>query len=81
MELTITERGVKQTVLGPALQIKVFAPGYPVLTWREVWEAFATRYPGKWAIQVFPSRDRLLDAKNVYHLFVLNACPTGLDLR
>lgn len=80
-EIVITERGTKPSRFGPVLQLKVFAEGYPVLTWREVWEAFADRYPGRWAVQVFPPRERLLDGKAVYHLFVLDGEPTGLDLR
>lgn len=81
MALTITERGTRPSCLGTVLQLKVFAQDYRLLSWREVWEAFAAAYPGRWAVQVFPPADRLLDTKNVYHLFVLPGEPAGLDLR
>ncbi len=81
MSVTITERGTRDSCLGPVLQLKIFEEGYRALGWREVWEAFAAAYPGRWAVQVFPPRERLLDEKAVYHLFVLPAAPAGLDLR
>ena len=81
MKIEITERGTRQTCLGPALQLKIFAPGYHVLSWREVWDAFSAAYPGRWAVQVFPPTESLLDAKCVYHLFVLDREPEGLNLR
>ena len=80
-DVIITERGVRATALGRALQIKVFRPGYPVLTWREVWDAFTARYPQRWAVQVFPPTEALIDGKAVYHLFVLDDEPAGLNLR
>lgn len=79
-DVIVRERGVRPTCLGPALQLKVFAPGYRRLSWREVWEAFARAYPGRWAVEVFPPAGRLIDAKNVYHLFVLADEPEGFDL-
>jgi hypothetical protein len=79
-DIVITERGTRDSVLGPVLQIKVFAPGYRPLAWREVWDAFATAYPGRWAVQVFPPAGRLIDSKAVYHLFVCEQAPGGLDL-
>jgi len=80
VEIIVKKRGLRQTCLGPALQLKIFAPGYRPLSWREVWEAFARTYPGRWAVQVFPPADRLIDGKAVYHLFVLDGKPEGLDL-
>jgi hypothetical protein len=81
MNVTITERGTKETCLGPALQLKVFAEGYPVLTWRQVWDAFTAAYPGRWAVQIFPPSESLIDSKAVYHLFVLDSEPQGFNLR
>ncbi len=81
MPLTITERGRRRTVLGETLQIKVFEAGFRPLGWREVWEAFAAAYPGKWAVQVFPPAEELVDGKAVYHLFVCDQEPEGLNLR
>lgn len=79
--IEIVERGVRDSVLGPVLQLKVFEPGYRPLGWREVWDAFTAAYPGRWAVQVFPPVDHLVDGKAVYHLFVCEAPPAGLNLR
>jgi hypothetical protein len=69
------------TPLGRVRQIKIYAPGYRALAWREVWERFAAAYPGQWAVQMFPPADRLVDGKAVYHLFVCEDAPSGLDIR
>jgi hypothetical protein len=79
--IEITERGTRDSCLGPVLQLKVFEPGYRPLLWREVCDAFTAKYPGRWAIQVFPPSERLLDGKAVYHLFVLEKEPAGLSLK
>lgn len=79
--MIIKERGYRESCLGRVLQIKIFAPGYRPLTWREVWEAFAETYPGQWAVQCFPPADELVDGKNVYHLFVCDTPPDGLNIR
>jgi len=79
--VSITERGYRDSCLGRVLQLKVFAPGYPPLTWREVWDAFSAAYPGRWAIRCFPPADQLVDGKAVYHLFVLDRPPEGLNIR
>lgn len=81
MDLVVTERGYRETCLGRVLQIKVFAPGYPPLSWRQVWDAFTARYPGQWAVQCFPPAGELVDGKAVYHLFVCATEPWGLNLR
>jgi hypothetical protein len=82
-DIIITERGYKDSCLGRVLQLKVFTRDYRALGWREVWDAFAAAYPGRWAVQMFPPADRLVDGKSVYHLWVLEpgAVPAGLDLR
>jgi hypothetical protein len=80
-ELILTERGQRDTCLGRVLQLKIFAADYRPLSWREVWEKFAEAYPGKWAVQMFPPASDLVDAKNVYHLFVCETDPVGLSIR
>jgi len=80
-ELRITERGRRDSCLGPVLQLKIFAPGYTPLSWSEVWEAFAEAYPGRWAVQCFPPADELVDSKAVYHLWVCETEPWGLNVR
>jgi len=42
---------------------------------------FSETFPGQWAIECFPSADALLDEENIYHLFVLDTPPKGLDIR
>ena len=81
-EIIITERGLKDSILGRVLQLKVFTRDYRALGWREVWEVFAAAYPGRWAVQVFPPAAHLVDGKSVYHLWVLaeGQKPGGLDL-
>jgi hypothetical protein len=79
--ITITERGTKDTCLGSALQLKICTADYRPLSWREVWDAFSSAYPGRWAVQIFPPADRLIDQKCVYHLWVLESEPRGMDLR
>jgi hypothetical protein len=46
-----------------------------------VWERFAAAYPGQWAVQMFPPADQLVDGKAVYHLFVCDEPPAGLNIR
>jgi len=79
--VVITERNYRESCLGRVLQIKIFAPDFRPLLWGEVWAAFAAKYPGRWAVQVFPPADQLVDGKAVYHLFVCPAEPAGLNLR
>lgn len=81
MGLVVTERGYRESCLGRVLQLKIHAPGYVPLSWREVWDAFSAAYPGRWAVQCFPPADQLVDQKAVYHLFVLESEPFGLNLR
>jgi len=46
-----------------------------------VWEAFAEKYPGHWAVQCFPPAGELVDGKNVYHLWVCDTPPEGLNIK
>ena len=76
----ITERGHRDSCLGLVLQLKVWAPGYPPLSWSDIYGAFTARYPGRWAVQVLPPTDSLVDGKACYHLWVLSEEPAGLNL-
>ena len=80
-DLILTERRRRDSCLGSVLQIKVFTSGYRPLSWSEVWEAFSEAYPGRWAVQCFPPREELVDGKPVYHLFVCDDPPRGLNVR
>lgn len=81
--ITYHEIETRQSDLGPVLYVKLHADGYRPLSWREVWEAFAARYPGRWAVECFPPADQLVDGKAVYHLWVMGegASPRGLNIR
>ena len=72
---------LRASSLGLVRHLRVFAPGYRPLSWREVWECFAEAYPGRWAVQVFPPAKELIDGKAVYHLWLCETAPTGLNLR
>lgn len=79
--VVVTERGYRESCLGRVLQLKVHHEEFRPLGWREVWDAYAARYPGRWAVQCFPPADALVDGKSVYHLFVCDVPPAGLDIR
>lgn len=79
--VVVTERGFRDSCLGRVLQLKIHDAAYRPLSWREVWDAFALRYPGRWAVQCFPPADELVDGKPVYHLFVCDVPPEGLNIR
>lgn len=78
---SIQRVGFRDTSLGSALYIKIYTPNYRKLSWREIWDCFSETFPGQWAIECFPSADALLDEENIYHLFVLDTPPKGLDIR
>lgn len=79
--VSVTSRGFVDSCLGRVEQVKIFADGYRRMDWIEVWQAFAESYPGRWAVQVFPPERALVDGKNVYHLWVCEDEPRGLNLR
>lgn len=83
----IQTMSVREISLGPdprghvtAIYIKVRTEDYRRLAWSEVWEVFADRYPGRWAVQFFPPAEELLDEANVYHLYVLGEAPSGVNI-
>ena len=70
----------RTTGLGLALYIRIYTNDYRQLTWDEIWDVFSDAYPGQWAVQVFPPAERLVNEQNIYHLFVLDEPPQGLDI-
>jgi hypothetical protein len=50
------------------------------MAWSEVWATFADRYPGRWAVPFFPPASDLVDEANIYHLFVLEEAPLGVNI-
>ena len=77
----VTERGYRDSCLGRVLQLKIHSQSYRSLSWREVWDTFSAAYPGRWAVQCFPPAGELVDSKAVYHLFVCEVPPEGLNIR
>ena len=75
------EMGERDTALGVALYVKFRRENCQPIGWRELWDAFNERYPGQWAIQMFPPEDELVDEENIYHLFVLSQHPFGLTIK
>ena len=71
----------KQTSLGLATYLRVFRNDDAPMSWREVWEAFARVYPGRWAVQFFPPASELIDEANVYHLYMLEEVPQGVNIK
>jgi len=76
----IVEQGWIQTDFGPALRIHLQRKDKAILSFSEVYCAFATAYPNKWALQCLPPRSHFMDQVNRYHLHVLDTQPKGLDL-
>lgn len=76
----VQRREHRSTDLGEAEYIRIFTPNYRKLSWREIWECFSDRFPGMWAVEVFPPADELVDDENVYHLFVFSERPRGLTI-
>jgi hypothetical protein len=76
----VQEMGERDTNFGRVLYIKIRTDDYRQLSWREVWQAFHELHPGRWAVQFFPSSTELVDEFNVYHLFVLEEVPSGMNI-
>jgi hypothetical protein len=76
----VQEMGIVTTDLGPALYVKVRREGYGPLSWRQAWEVFNDRYPGKWAAQFFPPADQLVDDEDIFHLYVIEFVPRGVNI-
>ncbi len=76
----VTEYGVLDTAVGPALRVQIERVDRGVMGFRELWDVFEAKFPGMWAVQLFPPRAHMFDQANRYHLHVVREEPTGLDL-
>lgn len=76
----ITEHGHVSTALGRALRVTIERTDGAPMGFRELYAAYADRYPGRWALQTLPPAARLFDGANRYHLHVIDEEPVGLDL-
>lgn len=56
---------------GMVTYLKVYTPDYKRLSWLQVWQAFADVYPGRWALELYPPADDLVNDAHVYHLWLL----------
>lgn len=56
---------------GMVTHLKVYTPDYKRLSWLQVWQAFAAVYPGRWAFELYPPADDLVNDAHVYHLWLL----------
>lgn len=71
----------RETSFGRVTYLRIYRDDDQPMSWREVWETFSAVYPDRWAIEVFPPEAHLLDEANVYHLFMLEDEPRGLNIR
>lgn len=76
----VQEMGERNTSFGRVLYIKVRTEDYRELSWREIWDTFSDRYPDRWAVQMFPPACELMDQVNLYHLWVLEDAPSGVNI-
>lgn len=68
---------------GTVTHLKVYTPDYKRLNWVQVWQAFTDVYPGRWAIELYPPADDLVNDAHVYHLWLLPEGwrpPTSMNL-
>jgi hypothetical protein len=57
--------------LGQVTRLKVYTPDYRRLTWLEVWQALHNVYPDRWALELYPPAEALVNDAHVYHLWLL----------
>lgn len=62
----------RDTPFGPVTKLVIGRRDGATMSWREVWDVFAAKYPDRWAIQVFPPARRMIDKVANYHLWVLS---------
>lgn len=77
----VQEMEYRRTSLGEVLYIRIGRHDDRPMSWPEVAAVFNDRYPGQWAVQFFPPAEEILDEANLYHLFVLDGEPAGVNIR
>lgn len=68
---------------GQVTRLKVATADYRRLSWLQVWQAFQSAYPGRWALELYPPAEDLVDEAHVYHLWLLPEGwrpPEGMNL-
>jgi hypothetical protein len=81
MNTFVQEMGYVTTNIGQLLYIRIRREDYGPLSWREVWEVFRRSYPDQWAVQFFPPAADLVDDVDMFHLYVLDFVPTGVNIK
>ena len=76
----VQEMGHQVTSLGDVLYIRISTPDKKPLSWKGVYETYARAYPTRWAVQFFPPLAELVDEENIYHLYVLDHEPGGVNI-
>jgi hypothetical protein len=69
---------------GVVTYLKIYTPEYKRLSWLQVWQAFADIYPGRWAVELYPPEEELVNDAHVYHLWMLPegwVMPERMNLR
>jgi hypothetical protein len=56
---------------GEVARLKVYTSDYRRLSWLQVWQAFQGAYPNRWALELYPPAEELVDEAHVYHLWLL----------
>lgn len=74
------EMGYRESTLGTVMYVRFRRYNGLPIGWTELWQAYTERYPERWAVQCFPPADRMVDQANIYHLFVAEEAPRGLDI-
>lgn len=68
---------------GEVTRLKVYTSDYRRLSWLQVWQAFQGAYPGRWALELYPPAEDLVDDAHIYHLWLLPEGwlpPEGMNL-
>jgi len=76
----VQEMGATDSAFGLVEYIKIRRTDDKPMSWTAVWETFTDRYPERWAIEVFPPADEVVDEANIYHLYILEGKPEGLSI-
>ena len=77
---SVQDMGYRSTSFGGTQYIRIYTPDYRQLSWEEVWGVFVDRFPDKWAVQFFPPKDQVVNETNIYHLYVLEERPKGVNI-
>lgn len=57
--------------VGEVKYLRIHTENYDPLSWRELWDIFSGVYPDRWALEMFPPENQLVDEANVYHLWLM----------